>query len=186
MSLTLWKLDREQRNRLEDLLEAEETLNAVQYAKNSTAYDIEEAREAVAEAQEALAEISELIGNKLGNYAKYIQNLETLKKGVEAKVREFTRRKNAIQRTMDWLKGTLNLYLETHNMRSIEADDFKIAKQKGAPSVQIEIPLDALPEDFQRITIEADKIALRDALKRGETIDGVTLVRNEFLRIKTR
>lgn len=191
MSLTLWKLDREQRDRLEDLLEAEETLSAVEYAKESTAHDIEEAREAVEEAKDALAEVSDLVGTKLGNYAKYIQNLDNLRKGVEFKIKEFTRRKNAIARTIDWLKGTLTIYLSTHNRQHIEVDEFKIAKQKGAPAVVVEIPVEELPAEFQRITIEADKNAIREYLqakpKPGEGKihpKGVRLVQREHIRIR--
>lgn len=183
--LTLWKLDQQLRDRLEDLLEAEETLSAVEYNKESTAEQREDAREAVAEAQEALAEVSELVGNKLGNYAKYIQNLDNLKKGVELKIKEFTRRKNAITRTAEWLKDNLSAYLSVHGMRSVYAGEFKIAKQKNSqPSVILNIDAEALPTEFQRLTIEANKEALKEALNNGTEIDGVALITGEHIRIR--
>ena len=183
--LTLWKLDHQQRDRLEDLVEAEETLSAIQSAKESTAEQLHDAELAVAEAKDALAEVSELVGNKLGNYAKYIQNLDTLKNGVELKIKEFTRRKNAITRTAEWLKENLSAYLRVHGMHSVSAGAFKIAKQKNSqPSVILNISAEALPTEFQRITIEADKTALKLALKNGTEIDGVSLETGEHLRIR--
>lgn len=40
--------------------------------------------------------------------------------------------------------------------------------------------------DYQRITIDADKTALKNALKAGETIDGVELEPTEHLRIRVK
>lgn len=42
----------------------------------------------------------------------------------------------------------------------------------------------ALPEQFQRIKIEADKIALKKALASGEVITGVSVIKNQSVQIR--
>ena len=75
--------------------------------------------------------------------------------------------------------------LHQHGEKSTTAGTFKIARQKNSqPSVILNIEADALPTEYQRITIEANKEALKDALNSGEAIDGVALVTGEHVRIR--
>ena len=183
---SLHKLQNSHRNALDELLEAEETLLAVTQAKDSTAIDREDAEIAWQEALNELTEVSERIGNKLENYAKFIENMNLLKQGLEYKIKQLQRRKNAVTRTLDWLKQNLADYLTMTDRKSVTAGEFKISKQKSAPSVVIEIPIEELPAEFHRVTIEADKNALRTAIQRGRRINGVAVVRREHIRLRHR
>lgn len=42
----------------------------------------------------------------------------------------------------------------------------------------------SLPEKFQRVKVEADKIGLKKALQSGEVIEGVTIIKNTSLQIR--
>jgi hypothetical protein len=69
----------------------------------------------------------------------------------------------------------------------VAGDLFTLAVQNNPPSVSITVGVDALPAQYVR-TIpeqrEPDKTAIRDALKRGEIIDGATLTTTQSLRVR--
>ena len=184
--LSLFEISRAKQDALEELLEAEETLLAVQSTRNAPADDLQVAKNDYEAALLDLETIADARGKKLENYAKFIQNLAHLKNGLEYQIKTYQRRKNAVVRTLDWLKQNLSDYLTMTDKKSINAGEFKIAKQKSAPSVVIEIPVEELPADFQRVTIEPNKNELRRAIQSGATIDGVKVVRKEHVRIRTR
>ena len=82
------------------------------------------------------------------------------------------------------MKDTLLADLQQHGERRTTAGNFKIARQKNSqPSVILNIEAEALPTEFQRLTIEANKEALKEALNNGTEIDGVALVTGEHIRI---
>ena len=182
---TLHELDYEELDRFDDLLEAEETLWVLKKAKDPEPVAIKDAQLLVEECRDTLASAADLMGNKLENYAKYIQNLTNLKKGIEFQITAFQKRKSGITSTLDWLKDTLLAFLNNRGIKSIPAGALRIAKQKSAPTVLIEIPVEALPRAFQRITIEAEKNDLRDAIAAGDKIDGVSIIQKEHIRIRT-
>ena len=182
---TLNELDYTEQDRLDALIEAEEHLYALKRKKDTDPLDLLDAQIEVETARTELTEAAELLGDKLLGYAKYIENLTHSKKGVEWQITQFTRRKGGIISTLNYLKDTLMDYLNKHQLSSMPVGEgLKIAKQKSAPSVLIEIPVEELPTEFQNITIEAKKNDLREALAQGEEIDGVRVIRREHIRVR--
>lgn len=117
-------------------------------------------------------------------YIHVIKNAETASAACKAQAAAFYARAKALENLSRRLKDTLLADLEQHGETRTTAGNFKIARQKNSqPSVILKIDAEALPTEFQRLTIEADKTALKDALKHGETIDGVSLETGEHLRI---
>jgi hypothetical protein len=49
--------------------------------------------------------------------------------------------------------------------------------------VEIEL-LTPIPEKYQRVKIELDTPALKEALKKGETFEGIKLVKKKHIQIK--
>ena len=183
----LFELDRAERDAIDDVLEARANLELLLKSREAMPADIEEAQAEVDAVEETLTELSSSVTQKLENYGKFIKNLEVLKKGKEEQIRQFTAQKNSIARTIEWLKERLLNYLNQHGLEKVEANTFRIAKRFNAPSVVIEIPLEDLPKDFQRITVEADKTALRTAIQNNEDYpEGVFLVRKERVDIRVK
>ena len=117
-------------------------------------------------------------------YVHVIKNAETASAACKAEANAFYARAKALENLSRRLKETLLADLQQHGERRTTAGNFKIARQKNSqPSVIVSIDAADLPVDFQRLTIEAEKTALKDALKHGETIDGVSLETGEHLRI---
>lgn len=98
---------------------------------------------------------------------------------------EFGARARALTNLAKRLKQRLLEDMEQHGEEVVNAGIFKIARQRNSqPSVVLHTAADELPEEFQRVTIEADKDALREALNAGETLNGVTLHLGEHIRIR--
>ena len=188
---TLTELEEQVQDAASELLIAEDALQKAIANKDKDAEG--EAYLAIEDAQAELNELLEAEGQKLEGYVKMIKHLELLKKGTEAEIKDFNRRKGSLTNTIDWLKHTLLQYLDRHGLASEDAGKYKIAKQLNAPSVVVDVPAEELPEEFQRKTVTPDKVALRKFMqakaKAGEGkmwIKGVRLVRKESLRIKVK
>ena len=56
---------------------------------------------------------------------------------------------------------------------------------RTSKTVEVSADVNTLPEQYKRVktTVEADKKALKDAIKAGEHIDGVELIENYSLGI---
>ena len=85
------------------------------------------------------------------------------------------------------LKERLKYFFETQSIQKLECKTFKvsIANNGGVQPLQVDLPADQLPVQFQKITIEADNASIRKALEMGTEIEGVKLLqRGTSLRIK--
>ena len=119
-------------------------------------------------------------------YVHVIKNAEATAKACKAQAEAFTKRGRALENLSRRLKDTLRADLEQHGETRTTAGNFKLARQAGQPRVVVSIDAADLPVDYQRVTIEADKTALKDALKHGDTIDGVALEPTEHIRIRVK
>ena len=85
------------------------------------------------------------------------------------------------------LKDRLKFFFESQAILKLECKTFKvsIANNGGVQPLQVDLPADQLPPQFQKVTIEADNASIRKALEMGTEIDGVKLLqRGTSLRIK--
>ena len=85
------------------------------------------------------------------------------------------------------LKERLKFFFEAQSIQKLECKTFKvsIANNGGVQPLQVDLPADQLPPQFQKVTIEADNASIRKALEMGTEIEGVKLLqRGTSLRIK--
>ena len=120
-------------------------------------------------------------------YVHVIKNAEAAADACYKEATAFYARNKALKGLATRLKDTLMADLQQHGEKSTTAGTFKIARQKNSqPSVILNIDADALPTEYQRITIEANKEALKAALTDGTDIDGVALVTGEHIRFRVK
>ena len=131
-----------------------------------------------------LAALYDARSEKHEGYVHVIKNAEAAAEACQAEADRFLARARALVNLAKYLKETLWLDLYQHGEKRTEAGNFKIARQNGQKRVVVRIPAEELPADYQRITIQADKNALKDALKDGTEIDGVQLESTEHIRIR--
>ncbi len=105
---------------------------------------------------------------KLDNYAALIQSRAYWAATRKAELERLSKLIEADQKAIDFLKGRLKAHLEVTEQKKIRTKRFnigvRIAGGKQGLKLNVENPKD-LPERFQRVIIEADNIALREALE---------------------
>lgn len=129
--------------------------------------------------------IKKELENKAENIAYYIRNTES---NIEQKKAEEKRIKESRQADEKRLKNFKNYVIEVFaelNKKKIETSIGKLSV-RTSKAVEVSADVNTLPEQYKRIktTVEADKKALKDAIKAGEHIDGVELVENYSLGIR--
>ena len=119
--------------------------------------------------------------DKIENYIKAIRNLKNAQEGFTAEAKYFEARAKACETIGKRLKESLLTFLQLNGLTHHSVGKFRIRRQKNSqPTVTVEIPAEQLPEEFQKVTIEADKTAIKNA---EEIVDGVTIETGEHLRI---
>lgn len=124
---------------------------------------------------------------KAENYAKVMKNLEGDILAIKAEIDRLTSKKRVIENNIKSMKNNLQYAMETTGKTKFKTELFGFNIQKNTPSVVIDLEdLSKLPSQFiKQHEIEADKTAIKEALKRGENLDGIAhLEQSESLRIK--
>lgn len=101
-------------------------------------------------------------------------DVDTLK----AEIDRLTNRKKALENNVDGLKDYMRHNMEALGITKVKTAKFTITLGKPGETVAVEDPK-LLPKDYQRITISADKTALKKPLQAGEVIQGASLVQSK-------
>ena len=119
-------------------------------------------------------------------YVHVIKNAYTAAEACKAEANLFLKRARALTNLAKRLKETLRADLEQHGENATTAGCFQIKRQNGHPRVIVHVDPSELPTAYQRLIVEVDKTALRDALKSGDTIEGAELESTEHVRIRVK
>ena len=84
------------------------------------------------------------------------------------------RRSRFLSQHQFWRAVALRL-MQSVELNKIQLTEATVSVTKGRLGVTLTGNVEDLPEEFQRVKVEADKKALLDALKAGESVDGATL-----------
>jgi hypothetical protein len=137
---------------------------------------------------EALAnELAGKLATKADAFGGYLRGLEAQDEALAAEIARLTARRRAVVARTAKLKQYGLLALQRMERPKVAGDLFTLAVQNNPPAVTLTVGADALPPQYVRVIPEQrepDKTAIRDALKRGETIDGATLTTTQSLRVR--
>ena len=127
------------------------------------------------------------LDDKVSQWARCIKNLEGERDAIKAEGDRLTKRAKSIDNEVKHMKDTLLMYLKAAGVSKAGDAVIKasIVKNGGQAPLEIDlIPVD-LPEDFQKITIDADKEAIRAALEGGQQLEWARIgERGEHINIK--
>ena len=126
------------------------------------------------------AEISE----KIENVACYIKNLTADISALKEEERNLNTRRKQKERKIDSLKGYINYAMELSGRKSLESPRCKVSYRKSS---SVEVPdINALDKDYvtETIEIKPNKVAIKEALKEGKTVEGAEIVERQNLLIK--
>ncbi|MBT2759937.1 siphovirus Gp157 family protein [Paenibacillus sp. ISL-20] len=131
-----------------------------------------------------LESIDDLIENKCENTAKLMKNIEADIKALKDEEDRLAKRRKVLQNKHDGIKSYMQSMLESSGINSVNAGLFKVRLQANPPSLNVINP--KLIPDTYKITQDPkiDTKSLLDAVKKGEVIEGVELVKDKkHLRI---
>jgi hypothetical protein len=118
------------------------------------------------------------------NYAKVIANYQSEADQIDAEIKRLKAMKESRDKKVTWLTESLKKAMLVSGIEKIESPLFKISLRRSE-AVEVEIP-EALPVDWQvkKVTITADKVAIKKAIKEGYSITGARIVENFNISIK--
>lgn len=139
------------------------------------------------EAEALATELAGKLATKADAFGGYLRGLEAQDETLAAEIARLTARRRAVITRTAKLKQYGLLALQRMERPKVAGDLFTLAVQNNPPAVTLTVGADALPPQYVRIIPEQrepDKTAIRDALKRGETIDGAALTTTQSLRVR--
>lgn len=156
-NLSLWDHELRLARAIDDLAQAEE----MGREPDETAL-IETVREYALEAAE-----------KRDKMAWFLQECEDRAGSFRAEIYRMQRRQKALENAAERLRNYIVSVMETMGLEKIEGTvtTWSLAKNPDRVSVEGEVPA-----EFQRVTIEPDKIKIKDALQEGKAVPNCRLV----------
>ena len=130
-----------------------------------------------------LGSLEETKANKFQAIAKMIKEKEAFAKSIKEQEKSMADRRKNVENEVLRLKEWALFNMDESD--KFEDAQIKVSYSKGSESVEVE-NIEKLDPKFitEKYIHTADKKALKDALKAGEFIEGVTLKRTPSLRIK--
>ena len=120
--------------------------------------------------------------SKISNLACWVKDLKSEAAAIKAEKEILEGRMKAKSNLADRLSNYLEKYL---NGAKFEDSRCAISYRKSTSTEIAEgLDLNTLPDDYKKITITADKTAIKKALQSGIKIDGCSLVEKSNMQIK--
>ena len=155
--------------------------------------DLLDESSADAEQQQLMQEWFETLGTerdrKLDGYAALITEMLARAEVRKTEAKRLTELAASDENRAKLLRDRLEWFFELHQLKTVQTNRYKlsVAKNGGkAPLILDEsVPVTQMPEQFQKVTIDPDTAAIREALERGEKLGFAQLgERGTSLRIK--
>lgn len=132
-----------------------------------------------AESEKLLTEFLEQVGeerdHKLDNYSALIAELEARAAVRKEEAKRLAQLAAKDEKRAEMLKERLKWFFSVNNIKKLETNRYQLSlvKNGGKPPVILDesISPTELPKQFQKLNVEADKTAIREALLAGEELD---------------
>ena len=143
-----------------------------------------ESDELTPELEAALLINQDQLQAKAGNYAKVIANIQSDADAIDAEIKRLKAMKDTKDRSINRMKEALRDAMLVSGIDKIESSLFKLSLRRSE-AVEVDV-VEALPNAFQNVknVVTADKLAIKEAIKRGENVMGARIVENFNLQIK--
>jgi hypothetical protein len=118
------------------------------------------------------------------NYAKVIANYQSESDAIDAEIKRLKAMKESRDKKVNWLTESLKKAMLVSGIEKIESPLFKISLRRSE-AVEVDV-VEALPASFQNVknVVTADKMAIKESIKKGENVFGARIVENFNISIK--
>ena len=143
-----------------------------------------ETEELTPELDQALMLNQNQLQTKAGGYAKIMANKQANVDGATAEMKRLKAYIEQEQKKIDRLKNAMLQSMLITGIEKLESEFWRFSVRRSE-SVEVDL-VEALPSDFRTIknVVTADKVAIKEAIKRGENVIGARLIENFNLQIK--
>lgn len=143
-----------------------------------------ETEELTPELEEALIINQDQLQAKAVNYAKVIANYQAESDAIDQEIKRLKAMKDSREKKIELLKESVKKAMLLSGIEKVESPLFKISVRRSE-AVEVDL-VEALPNAFLNVknVVTADKLAIKEAIKRGENVIGARLVENFNLQIK--
>ena len=162
---------------------SEQLMNIYDELESGVGID-EETGEIDQEILNALVITKNELQTKAIDYAYVIKTFDDNITIYDKEIKRLTERKKQFQKIQDRLKEIVKNAMVDFGMTEIKGKTLKLSLRKSE-AVEV-LDLNELDEKFKRtkITIEPDKVAIKNAIDNGEEINGAVLVKKDNLQIR--
>ena len=145
---------------------------------------IENAGEVTPQQELNLQITKDQLQDKGTNYAFVIKKLDAECDIIDAEIKRLTELKKVRQNACERLKANISHAMQIFEVDKIESPLIKISFRKSQ-SINV-ADVNSLPSEYKtiKVTEQADKMKIKQALLNGEVIEGCEIVNNNNLQIK--
>jgi uncharacterized coiled-coil DUF342 family protein len=143
-----------------------------------------ETEELTPELEQELIINQEQLQTKGINYAKVIANYQSESDQIEAEIKRLKGMKESRDKRITWLTESLKKAMIVSGIEKIDSPLFKISIRRSE-AVEVDV-VEALPAEFTNVktVVTADKVSIKEAIKKGVSIFGARIIENFNLSIK--
>lgn len=140
--------------------------------------------EATPEQEEALRINEQNLQTKAINYGFVIKQLGAEEEMIDSEISRLKALKESRAKAANKLKGMISEAMQMYGVDEVKIATLKINFRKSE-SIEVE-NIDMLDGRYKvaKTTVSADKAAIKEAIKSGETVTGAVLLTNKNLQIK--
>ncbi len=134
-----------------------------------------------------LVELEGKIEDKVEVYCRIIREFELLSNARKEESDRIRKLSDQDSNAVKSMKSRLLYFFGLQGMAKLKTANFNLSvcANGGVQPLEITIPAEALPIEFQKTTISPNLDLIRERVKAGEVINGVTVLpRGQHLRIK--
>lgn len=137
------------------------------------------------EITEVKSMIESVLNEKAEQIAYVIKNKESDIKAIKEEEKRLKEKRQSVEKSAERLKVYVLENLLMLDKKKIKTSVGDIAIRKSQ-AVEVSTDVNVLDDRFKRVktTVEADKTALKEAIKNGEVVDGVEIVENYSLNVR--
>lgn len=131
----------------------------------------------------AIDDLSGEFSDKVENIVKFIRNVSAEADAISAEEIRLANKRQSLTRKAENLTAYIEAMMVMSGLREVKAGIFAAKFRQNPPSVTI-LDESQLDDRFFIIERRISKTAISDAIKAGEQVPGIEIVRNERLEIK--
>lgn len=140
--------------------------------------------EVTPELEQALIINEAQLQEKATNYGYVIKNFEYEVDAIDNEIKRLKELKERREKAIDRMKQSVTNAMQLYGIEKVESSFLKLSFRKSE-SVEVINEAQLLPEfTTTKVTTTPNKTAIKEAIKRGEVVEGAVLVTNQNLQIK--